>query len=143
MSEDDTDVEDTEASEEDEDEQESDLESANGEAVAMPEEPPREILVLNYQQPVESKLELEGDLLKQKNEDCPRYPGLPGRFRDPKDRVTASVTVYNGDSGRAVRIFHYEHDIPAMMYHSPPVLHPHKALLIWPLGGGEVLIRRL
>lgn len=97
------------------------------------------MLVFNYQQPTENKPELEGDLLKQKDQDRPMYPGLPGHLRDPKDRITAIVAVHNIGSGQAVRMFHYEHDIPAMLYHSPPVLHPHKALLAWPLGGGEVL----
>lgn len=134
------DDESAEPSEEDEDEDESDLESEDSEAdSAEVEEPQRSVLVFNYQQPTESKPELEGDLLKEKDQDRPMYPGLQGHLRDPKDRITATVAVYNIGSGQAVRMFHYEHDIPAMLYHSPPVLHPHKALLAWPLGGGEVL----
>ena len=124
-------------SEEDDDENENDFESDDGKE-KVKKEPERATLVLNDRPSTETKLELEGDLLK-KGRKRPTYPGVPGRFRDPKDRIIANVAVYETSSGKAVRLFHYEHDIPSMLYHSPPLLHPHKALLVWPLGGGEVL----
>ena len=97
----------------------------------------REMLTLNvWTKSAEDKLDFEGEGLKKESERA-AYPGLPGRFRDPKDRITATAAVYNIGSG--MRLFHYEHDIPAMLYHSPPVLHPNVPLLVWPLGGGEVL----
>jgi hypothetical protein len=88
---------------------------------------------------MENKLQLEGDPLKKKDNERPTYPGRPGRFRDPGDRITATVAVYRVNSGQKTRMFHYTHDIPAMLYQSPPLLHPHESLLVWPLGGGEVL----
>lgn len=144
LSEDSFEVDDSssEPSEEDEDEEDSDPESEDSEADAKLKEPGprRALLVLNYRQPTKNKLELEGDVLKQKKDRYrPTYPGLPGRFKDPEDRITATVAVYNIRTGQELRMFHYEHDIPAMLYDSPPVLHPHKALLVWPLGGGDVL----
>ncbi|KAF5010745.1 hypothetical protein FDECE_3100 [Fusarium decemcellulare] len=88
---------------------------------------------------LENNLHLEGDPLKEKDTERPTYPGRPGRFRDPGDRITATLTVYRANSGQQTRIFHYTHDITAMLYQSPPVLHPHESLVVWPLGGGEVL----
>lgn len=88
---------------------------------------------------MENKLQLEGDPLKEKDNERPTYPGHPGRFRDPGDRITAAMAVYRVNSGQKTRMFHYTHDIPAMLYQSPPLLHPHESLLVWPLGGGEVL----
>ncbi|KAJ0272384.1 hypothetical protein Brms1b_013541 [Colletotrichum noveboracense] len=124
-------------------EEENDIEPADGEAEAEVDQRQkrRQRLVANYQMPAESNLELEGDLLKQEQRDRPTYPGMPSRVRDPKDRITATIAVYDMTSGDAVRLFHYDHDTPVtcMLYHSPPVLHPKKALVVWPLGGGEVL----
>ncbi len=124
---------------EDQDETESDYESEDGKQEVTKTEPGRAILRVNYGPSIEKKLEFEGDVLKQKEKKRPTYPGVPTRFKDARDRIIAKLTVYNISSGKAVRLFHYDHDVPAMLYHSPPVLHPHKTLLVWPLGGGEVL----
>ncbi|KAH6989757.1 hypothetical protein BKA56DRAFT_711347 [Ilyonectria sp. MPI-CAGE-AT-0026] len=69
-------------------------------------EPPRGVLVFNYQQPTESNPELEGDLLKEEDQDRPMYPGLQGHIGDPKDCITATDAVHNIGSGQAVRMFH-------------------------------------
>ncbi|KAI8262677.1 hypothetical protein K4K58_000478 [Colletotrichum sp. SAR11_239] len=139
----DSDEQSDESLDDDTDEEENDIEPADGEAEAEVDQRQkrRQRLVANYQMPAESNLELEGDLLKQEQKDRPTYPGMPSRVRDPKDRITASIAVYDMTSGDAVRLLHYDHDTPVtcMLYHSPPVLHPKKALVVWPLGGGEVL----
>lgn len=119
-------------------EEETDLGSKDSGLEDKAEDVPRPTIMINYKPLVDNKVELEGENLKQKD-DRPTYPGMPGRFRDPKDRITAAAAVYDVSSGQTVRLFHYEHDIPAMLYHSPPVLHPSKSLVVWPLGGGEVL----
>ncbi|KAF4854576.1 hypothetical protein CGCSCA2_v009577 [Colletotrichum siamense] len=130
-------------SDEETDEDERDIEPADDEAEARVEErqTPKQRLVVNRHQLQESSLELEADLLKQKQQTRPTYPGMPSRIRDPKDCITANVSVYNITSGQVARMFHYEHDtaVTCMLYHSPPVLHPNKTLFVWPLGGGEVL----
>jgi hypothetical protein len=118
--------------------EETDLESEDSALEDKADEAPRRTITLNYKPPVDNKFELQGENLKQKD-DRPTYPGMPGRFRDPKDRIKAAVAVYDVSSGQSVRLFHYEHDIPAMLYDSPPVLHLSKSLVVWPLGGGEVL----
>ncbi|KAI8294413.1 Vegetative incompatibility protein HET-E-1 [Colletotrichum sp. SAR 10_98] len=122
-----------------EDDEASDVEPENEDDTAKPDESKRTRIVLNYEQPEDNQLKLDEGLLKKKDEIRPTYPGMPGHFRDSKDRITAGVVVYNVSSGQAIRMFRYEHDAPAMLYHSPPALHPTKSLLVWPLGGGEVL----
>jgi hypothetical protein len=121
--------------------EESDMEpedSAPEDKADKASRPARPTIIMNYKSPVDNKFELQGENVKQKD-DRPTYPGMPGRFRDPKDRIKAAIAVYDVSSGQTVRLFHYEHDIPAMLYDSPPVLHISKSLVIWPLGGGEVL----
>ena len=133
------DYESAEYPEEDQDEADSDYKSEDSKQKLTTKQPDRAMLKLNYGPSSEKKLEFEGDVLKRKEKARPPYPGVPGRFKHPHDRIVANVTVYNIGSGQAVRLFHHEHDVSAMLYHSPPVLHPHKNLLVWPLGGGEVL----
>ncbi|KDN63409.1 hypothetical protein CSUB01_11577 [Colletotrichum sublineola] len=127
--------------EDDTDEVESETERAEPKAESVTDKQPSKGLVANYKQPAGSISELEANLLKEKGTDRPTYPGVPSRFRDPNDRITASAVVYSITSGQATRLFHYEHNLPAtsMLYHSPPALHPQEPLLVWPLGGGEVL----
>jgi len=36
-------------------------------------------------------------------------------------------------------IFHFNYSTPGLLFHSPPVFHPFSSLLVWPLGGGEIL----
>ncbi|KAJ0375686.1 hypothetical protein COL26b_006193 [Colletotrichum chrysophilum] len=127
----------TDSSEEEDDD--SDVESEHETVAAKPDESKRTRIVLNYEQPEDTQLKLDEGLLKRKNGNRPTYPGMPGRLRDSKDQITAGVVVYDVRSGQTVRMFRYKHDAPAMLYHSPPALHPTKPLLVWPLGGGEVL----
>lgn len=87
----------------------------------------------------DDKLQLENEPIKPTENKRPTYPGQPGRFREPGDRLTANLAVYSVNSGNPTRIFRYKHNIPTILYNSPPVLHPHDPLLVWPLGGGELL----
>ncbi|KAF0319210.1 hypothetical protein GQ607_013603 [Colletotrichum asianum] len=127
----------TDSSEEEDDD--SDVESEHETVAAKPDESKRTRIVLNYEQPEDTQLKLDEGFLKKKNGNRPTYPDMPGRLRNSKDQITAGVVVYDVSSGQTVRMFRYKHDAPAMLYHSPPALHPTKPLLVWPLGGGEVL----
>ena len=85
-------------------------------------------------------LQLEEETGNRNKTNRPAWPGRPDRLREPGDRLTADVVVYHAHAGgKALPIFHYKHDILAMLYSSPPALHPTKSLFVWPLGGGEVL----
>lgn len=37
------------------------------------------------------------------------------------------------------RVFHLSRKAPCMLYDSPPVMHPSQSLVVWPLGGGNIL----
>jgi hypothetical protein len=66
-------------------------------------------------------------------------PGLSRATKNNKDSIKASIAVYDVGSGKPNRIFYYNQEIPVMLYHSPPVFHPFKPLLVWPVGGGDIL----
>lgn len=51
----------------------------------------------------------------------------------------ASMAVFDISQGTANRLFHFDQDIPVMLDHSPPALHPTDPLVAWPLCGGDVL----
>lgn len=118
---------------------ESDLGSGTSGSATRLGKPQSATFLLKSRLPMDKQLKFEADLSGRNTEERPTYPGLPGRFRSRDDRITATVAVYMGDSSQAVRAFHYDNDIPAMLYQSPPVLHPHQPLLVWPLAGGEIL----
>jgi hypothetical protein len=69
----------------------------------------------------------------------PSFPGQLKRNRISPGKNTASIAVYELQSGSLRRLFHYEMNIPIPLYHSPPVIHPSKPLVAWPLSGGDVL----
>lgn len=121
------------------DDSESDLGSETSESEAIVRKPRKYAPPLDPRLPADSKLSFEAGPPEHTGEERPTYPGLPGRYRSRQDRITATVAVYIEDSGQTVRVFHYENDIPAMLYQSPPILHPYKSLLAWPLAGGEIL----
>lgn len=53
--------------------------------------------------------------------------------------IKAALSVYDIRSGHPVRLFHYQQDLPVILYSSPPAIHPSKPLVAWPLRGGDVL----
>lgn len=61
------------------------------------------------------------------------------RLSQRKSMINASLSVYDIRSGQPVRLFHFQQDLPVMLYSSPPALHPSKSLVAWPLGGGDIL----
>lgn len=61
------------------------------------------------------------------------------RLSERKNMINASLSVYDISSGRPVRLFHLQQNLPVMLYSSPPAIHPTKSLVAWPLGGGDIL----
>lgn len=61
------------------------------------------------------------------------------RLSERASMINASLSVYDIRSGQPVRLFHFQQDLPVILYSSPPTLHPSKSLVAWPLGGGDVL----
>ncbi|KAF8522856.1 hypothetical protein JB92DRAFT_3110440 [Gautieria morchelliformis] len=58
--------------------------------------------------------------------------------RGPRD-PQVSLTVFNTECSPPSRIFYFSCRVSSMIYASPPVVHPSEPLVVWPLGGGEVL----
>ncbi|KAJ6623171.1 hypothetical protein B0H10DRAFT_825470 [Mycena sp. CBHHK59/15] len=64
--------------------------------------------------------------------------------RAPKQQVQsgieASISVFDSSSGAIpMKIFHFHKSLPFLLYGSPPVIHPSKSLVVWPLSAGDVL----
>ena len=49
------------------------------------------------------------------------------------------LTIYDLAASPPTQIFTFAHQLPIMLYDSPPVLHPTEPLVVWPLCGGDVL----
>ena len=49
------------------------------------------------------------------------------------------LMIYDLAATPPTRIFKLTHQLPIMLYESPPAIHPSKSLVVWPLCGGEVL----
>ncbi|KAF8532084.1 hypothetical protein JB92DRAFT_3104133 [Gautieria morchelliformis] len=58
--------------------------------------------------------------------------------RGPRD-PQVSLTVFNTECSPPSRIFYFSYKVSSMIFASPPVVHPSEPLVVWPLGGGEVL----
>ncbi|KAF8522855.1 hypothetical protein JB92DRAFT_2886428 [Gautieria morchelliformis] len=58
--------------------------------------------------------------------------------RGPRD-PQVSLTVFNTECSPPSKIFYFSCKVSSMIYASPPVVHPSEPLVVWPLGGGEVL----
>ncbi|KAI1208212.1 uncharacterized protein F4807DRAFT_468798 [Annulohypoxylon truncatum] len=54
-----------------------------------------------------------------------------------KGQGLISILDLNGE--RPQQIFRFEYELPVMLYHSPPAIHPSKPLVVWPLCGGDIL----
>ena len=72
-------------------------------------------------------------------------PALAGHFK-PKKRgreglktLCAVLQVFDTSEGACRRLFHFKRPLSVMLYDSPPIVHPFKPLIVWPLSGGEVL----
>jgi hypothetical protein len=91
-----------------------------------------------HQSLIDTKFDLE-DMETSKNKRRPAYDDAAKPGRSKKDRKSATIIVFDTRSAKPLRKFHYEQDISVMLYHSGPVLHPFKPLVVWPLAGGEIL----
>ena len=50
------------------------------------------------------------------------------------------LTIYDlTAAGSPTQVFTFTHQLPIMLYDSPPTIHPTKPLVVWPLCGGDVL----
>ncbi|RDW90659.1 uncharacterized protein DSM5745_02434 [Aspergillus mulundensis] len=68
------------------------------------------------------------------------YPRSRAHFRKrTKSGLEASLKVFGMSSTGLTCIFQLSRPIDLLLYDSPPVLHPHKPLIIWPLSPGNVL----
>ncbi|KAJ0413954.1 hypothetical protein BJY00DRAFT_319313 [Aspergillus carlsbadensis] len=50
-----------------------------------------------------------------------------------------SIRVYDSTRPESVPVFHYTGFVKGALFQSPPVFHPTKALLVWPLGDADIL----
>ena len=60
------------------------------------------------------------------------------RKRDAKVQQGV-LKIYDLAVSPPMQIFTFTHPLPLMLYESPPAIHPTKALVVWPLCGGDVM----
>ena len=60
------------------------------------------------------------------------------RKRDAKVQQGV-LTIYDLAASPPTQVFRFTHQLPIMLYDSPPAIHPTKPLAVWPLCGGDVL----
>ncbi|KAJ7762397.1 hypothetical protein DFH07DRAFT_814247 [Mycena maculata] len=54
--------------------------------------------------------------------------------------LKASITIFDTSSNEIpMRVFHFTRALPFLLYDSPPIIHPSKNLVVWPLSAGDVL----
>ena len=66
------------------------------------------------------------------------------RFRSSRRKANdpgpkGSLIVYKLGNEDPKQVFHFSQPLPTMLYESPPVIHPTKQLVVWPLCRGEML----
>ncbi|OAX38625.1 hypothetical protein K503DRAFT_866020 [Rhizopogon vinicolor AM-OR11-026] len=67
----------------------------------------------------------------------PRRIGRHGR--DTK-QAQATITIYDAQaSPEAVQLFRLTRPLHSKVYGSPPIIHPTRPLVVWPLGAGDIL----
>lgn len=64
---------------------------------------------------------------------------LPTRPRRGSRDSQGTLTIVDTSDPVPKKIFRFSYTVLFMLYASPPVLHPSKSLVVWPLGGGDVL----
>jgi hypothetical protein len=66
--------------------------------------------------------------------------GRPTRDEKLPSELMASITIFDRSSNDTpMRVFHLVKPLPFPLYDSPPVIHPFKSLVVWPLSAGDVL----
>ena len=63
----------------------------------------------------------------------------PPRAHLKRSDATGALVVYDTSSHPPTQLFHYEEAFPVLLYDSPPVMHPSKPMVVWPLYGGNIL----
>lgn len=64
----------------------------------------------------------------------------PGRHERDIKPAHATITIYDAQaSPEAVQLFHLSRPLQSKVYGSPPIIHPTRSLVVWPLGAGDVL----
>ncbi|KAG2096525.1 uncharacterized protein F5147DRAFT_716462 [Suillus discolor] len=61
----------------------------------------------------------------------------PWSERAEKQKAQATITVF--DTRSCTRLFRLRQPIKCRLFASPPVFHPTKSLIVWPLGDGNIL----
>ncbi|KAG0704006.1 hypothetical protein DFH29DRAFT_1068311 [Suillus ampliporus] len=65
-----------------------------------------------------------------------------GRIRrhESHEEAQATITIFDTQTSlEAVQLFHLSRPLQSKVYGSPPIIHPTESLVVWPLGGGDVL----
>jgi hypothetical protein len=70
------------------------------------------------------------------NEEQHDWEGLSSK-RTEKRKARATITVF--DTQSCTRLFRLRRPIKCRLFASPPVFHPTKSLVVWPLADGDVL----
>ena len=84
--------------------------------------------------------DLSDDLDFDTDEDVPRNLHFRSSKRKANDAgPKGSLVVYQLGIEDPKQIFHFSQPLPTMLYDSPPVIHPTKPLVVWPLCRGEML----
>ncbi|CAI7655898.1 unnamed protein product [Penicillium glandicola] len=75
------------------------------------------------------------------NEDGVRFENLMigNKTRKAEGTRRTSIRVYDSTRKEQIPVFHFTCFIKSTLFDSPPVFHPSKPLLVWPLGDGDIL----
>ncbi|KAI1371956.1 hypothetical protein F4677DRAFT_463696 [Hypoxylon crocopeplum] len=106
-------------------------------------------IILSHEQLLGDLTGYVKDSSDDEDEERGRYAGTQ-RYRPsmPTSRTTksknecdrlGSIAVLDLRGAEPRQIFHFDYELPVMLYHSPPVIHPSKPLVVWPLCGGDIL----
>lgn len=69
-----------------------------------------------------------------------RWKAYSRQDRDRHAQIQQGVlTIYDLATSPPAQVFTFTHQLPVMLYDSPPAIHPTKSLVAWPLCGGDVL----
>jgi len=64
----------------------------------------------------------------------------PGRHKRDIKPAQATITIYDAQASPEVeQLFRLTRPLQSKVYGSPPIIHPTRSLVVWPLGAGDVL----
>ena len=58
---------------------------------------------------------------------------------NPHGPTVLLTTLQYDDNSTPIKLFEYSCPLRFMLYDSPPAVHPQESLVVWPLGGGDLL----